>query len=48
MGTKRRSDDRSLRDALDNFHASAAEDYADGKQLIRRAATSALTFTTFS
>ena len=36
------------RDALDSFHASAPEDYADGKQLIRKAATSALTFTTFS
>ncbi|HYU48196.1 MAG TPA: hypothetical protein VEK84_18695, partial [Terriglobales bacterium] len=41
-------DERPLRDALDSSPTSPPEGYADGKQLIRRAATSALTFTTFS
>jgi hypothetical protein len=41
-------DERPLRDALDSSPSHHRRGYADGKQLIRKAATSALTFMTFS
>ena len=41
-------DERPLRDALDSSPSHHRRGYADGKQLIRKAATSASTFMTFS